>query len=106
MYHCHNEVGKVSPRQTCLDKVKFVKDPNGGPDILTINGPTTSSQPLPSNIYRYDINRNGGEDLMDVLLLIARQHTEGLEYCGAFDVNADGKENEADIKELFIKFAS
>ncbi|MBQ7011824.1 MAG: family 43 glycosylhydrolase [Clostridia bacterium] len=106
MYHCHNEVGKVSPRQTCLDKVKFVKDPNGGPDILTINGPTTSSQPLPSNIYRYDINRNGGEDLMDVLLLIARQHTEGLEYCGAFDVNADGKENEDDIKELFIKFAS
>ena len=103
MYHCHAEVGKVTPRQTCVDKVDFVKDPEGGADILTIRGPTTTSQLLPSNIYRYDINRDGKTSIADALLLYIRQSVGGFEYCGSYDVNADGKESIGDIKAVFAR---
>ena len=49
VYHCHSQVGTVEPRMTCIDRVKFIPDPNGGPDILTVYGPTVTPQPLPSN---------------------------------------------------------
>jgi len=29
---------------TCVDRAEFVKDPNGGDDILVIHGPTTDVQ--------------------------------------------------------------
>ena len=48
VYHSHSEVGMIEPRKTYIDRVKFVPDPNGGPDILTVYGPTTTPQPLPS----------------------------------------------------------
>ena len=32
---------------TCLDRMKFVPDPEGGPDILTVWGPTVTPQPIP-----------------------------------------------------------
>lgn len=105
VYHKHAEVGKVSPRQTCVDKVQFVKNPEGGADILAIKGPTSTAQPLPSNIYRYDINRDGGENFLDVLLLMVRQKAEKVEYCGSYDVNADGEENFGDIRALFERVA-
>ena len=41
---------KARPLCTCIDRIKFVKDPNGGEDILTVQGPTVTPQPLPSNI--------------------------------------------------------
>ncbi len=103
LYHKHAEVGKVTPRQTCVDKVQFVKDPNGGPDILTIRGPSSTYQLLPSNIYRYDINRDGKTSIADALLLYVRQNVGGSEYCGSYDVNADGKESIGDIKAVLSK---
>lgn len=46
-YHRHYSPTDVEPRMTCLDRMKFVPDPKGGPDILTVYGPTTTLQPLP-----------------------------------------------------------
>lgn len=49
VYHCHTVIGNEgSSRSTCIDRVKFVPDPDGGPDILDIFGPTTTRQPMPS----------------------------------------------------------
>jgi len=49
VYHIHSVVGNQgSSRMTCIDRVKFVPDPNGGPDILTVYGPTNTPQPRPS----------------------------------------------------------
>ncbi|MBQ9429861.1 MAG: family 43 glycosylhydrolase [Clostridia bacterium] len=38
---------KTRPLCTCIDRIKFVKDPSGGADILTIAGPSVTPQPLP-----------------------------------------------------------
>ncbi|MBQ4599798.1 MAG: family 43 glycosylhydrolase [Clostridia bacterium] len=38
----------VRPLQTCMDRIQFVKDPRGGPDILEIAGPSVNPQPVPS----------------------------------------------------------
>ncbi len=36
------------PLLTCIDRIRFVPDPNGGADILEIYGSTVTPQPLPS----------------------------------------------------------
>ncbi len=95
MYHSHFSEKMVEPRRTAIDKVEFVKNPNGGPDILTVNGPSTTAQALPSNIYRYDVNRDEVTNLLDVLYLLQRQTTDP-EYCGSYDVDANGRENSMD----------
>ncbi len=95
VYHKHFSTTKVSERQTCIDKVKFVTDKNGGPDILRVNGPTTTPQPLPSNIYRYDIDRDGKHTLIDALKLA--KHFASVEYNGRYDVDGDGSETALDI---------
>ncbi len=46
-YHRHVSPSEVEPRMTCLDPMKFVPAPDGGPDILTVRGPSTVPQPLP-----------------------------------------------------------
>ena len=104
VYHKHVSNSIVEPRQTCIDKVQFVKDPNGGPDILTVNGPSTTSQYLPSNIYRYDVNRDGKINLLDAFYLIKRQATSP-EYCGSYDVDANGRENYMDAVAIMKKIA-
>lgn len=38
------------PLCTCVDRIKFVKNPNGGNDILCVFGPTVTPQPLPSGL--------------------------------------------------------
>ena len=38
------------PLLTCIDRIRFVKDPNGGADILEIYGPTVTPQLLPSGV--------------------------------------------------------
>ncbi len=40
----------VRPLQTCIDRIRFVKDPSGGADIIEIGGPSVNPQPLPSGI--------------------------------------------------------
>lgn len=48
VYHRHNTLKETEPRALSIDRVRFVPDPAGGPDILQIHGPTSSPQPLPS----------------------------------------------------------
>lgn len=38
------------PLCTCMDRIKFVPDPDGGADRLTVYGPTVTPQPLPSGL--------------------------------------------------------
>ena len=40
----------VRPLQTCIDRIRFVKNPNGGADLLEICGPSVNAQPLPSGM--------------------------------------------------------
>ena len=44
IYHAHNTPNAVQPRKMCIDTYEFVPNPNGGPDILKVNGPTTTDQ--------------------------------------------------------------
>lgn len=48
VYHRHRSLKETEPRALSIDRVRFVPDPAGGPDILQIHGPTSSPQPLPS----------------------------------------------------------
>ncbi len=96
MYHKHLSPDTVEMRQTCIDKVKFIKDPSGGPDILTVYGPTSTPQKMPSNIYRYDVNRDGNTTLLDVLITL-KHAVSGAAYSGKYDANANGTEDAEDI---------
>ncbi len=47
-YHKHTAVGNEgSSRSICIDRVVFVPDPDGGPDLLRIVGPTSTPQKAP-----------------------------------------------------------
>lgn len=45
VYHTHGSLEKPFPRVTCIDRAKFVPDPDGADDHLVIDGPTRSEQP-------------------------------------------------------------
>jgi len=47
LYHCHDEVDSFRKRRLCMDRLTFRADPEGGPDIPVIHGPTVTYQPLP-----------------------------------------------------------
>ena len=49
VYHTHCKPGQVGPRMLSIDRVHF-KKVEGGPDILTIDGPTSTPQPMPSGV--------------------------------------------------------
>lgn len=51
VYHRHNSKTSVHARKICIDRCKFVVNPDGGPDILSVYGPTSSPQPKPSGTY-------------------------------------------------------
>lgn len=97
VYHKHYTTDTVPPRYTCIDKIKFVKDPNGGPDILTVQGPSTTPQAKPSNIYRYDIDRDGVSRLMDAMQLLT--FTSDV-YSGSHDVDGNNRNDEYDVMAL------
>ena len=44
VYHSRPLAETDCPRVTCIDRAEFVKDINGGDDILVIHGPTTDIQ--------------------------------------------------------------
>ncbi|MBQ9428466.1 MAG: family 43 glycosylhydrolase [Clostridia bacterium] len=48
VYHRHGIVGRCNPRNTCIDRVAFVKNPTGGPDLLVVDGPSTTPKKMPS----------------------------------------------------------
>ena len=47
----------VRPLLTCIDRIRFVPNANGGPDIIEMYGPTVNPQPMPSGLG----NVTGGE---------------------------------------------
>jgi len=52
VYHRHHTLEETEPRQLSIDRVRFVPDPGGGPDILQVHGPTSSPQPMPSGVAK------------------------------------------------------
>ena len=48
-YHVHYDLNNVGPRRVALDRIWFEADPQGGIDILVLNGPTVALQRYPSN---------------------------------------------------------
>lgn len=44
VYHCHKEPGAVQPRNVCIDRIRFLPDPDGGIDRLEVYGPTVTPQ--------------------------------------------------------------
>ena len=104
VYHSHAEPGKVEPRQTCIDRVKFVPDENGGPDILTVYGPTTTAQPVPSDTARGDLDGNGKMTLHDVLLLCLSLGN-GKPYSGIADIDKNGTNDIQDAIKLLAQIA-
>lgn len=99
VYHRHASVGRVEPRRTCIDLVKFVPSEGGGPDILTVCGPSTTARPMPSDIGRGDFDGDGRLTLRDALMLCYDNQSR-TEYSGAADINADGKNDASDIIAL------
>lgn len=102
VYHSHAEPGKVEPRQTCIDRVKFVPDENGGPDILTVYGPTTTAQPVPSDTARGDLDGDGKMTLHDVLLLCLSLGN-GKPYSGIADIDKNGTNDIQDAIKLLVQ---
>ncbi len=49
VYHTHFKPGQVGPRKVAIDRVRFKSDRTDRPDILIIDGPTSTPQPMPSN---------------------------------------------------------
>ena len=97
VYHQHETPGTYSSRYTCIDKVNFVADPNGGPDILTVNGPSTTPVAKPSNIYRYDINRSGIVSLYDAMTVLKNKSST---YSGAYDADCNNRNDEYDAMAI------
>ncbi|MDD2994652.1 MAG: family 43 glycosylhydrolase [Paludibacter sp.] len=46
VYHSHFSPTVVHPRKVCIDPYEFVPSTQGSPDVLKVNGPTTSPQVL------------------------------------------------------------
>ena len=45
----------VRPLLTCIDRIRFVKNPNGGADIIEMYGPTVNPQALPSGLGKGEV---------------------------------------------------
>lgn len=101
VYHRHEKMGKLGLRQTCVDLVEFVPDPDGGPDILTVRGPSNTPQRLPSHKYRYDVNRDGTVNIDDAKLVYEK--INGGEYSGYYDVDANGSLGVGDVAAILEK---
>ena len=84
VYHKHCSTSLIEPRYTCIDRVKFVPDENGGPDILYVYGPTLTPQPYPSNHQTAD----NDSALLNASLLSQKIISGG--YDTRYDVNGDG----------------
>ncbi len=103
LYHRHIVPGDISQgRETCIDLVKFVKNPDGGPDVLTVAGPSSTPKALPSNQYRYDVNRDGAVTIADAITLL-RYIRNGSTYNGWYDVDANGSLGRSDVLALMEK---
>lgn len=102
VYHRHYDTETVAPRLTCIDKLSFVKNPDGGADIITVNGPSSTAQPVPSDIYRLDPDRSGKTDVRDLFAVISGI-VHGGDFCGTYDTDRNGKTDAGDIKTLVLE---
>ncbi len=103
VHHRHREPdngGKT--RDTCIALVEFVKDPDGGPDILVVNGPSSTPQKMPSNKYRFDVNRDGTVTLADAMVVL-KQISANTDYSGYYDVDANGSIGMGDVVAILEK---
>jgi GH43 family beta-xylosidase len=48
VYHTHLDTDTVGPRKLAIDRLRFAPNPDGGPDIMEVYGPTLTPQPMPS----------------------------------------------------------
>ncbi len=46
-YHVHCDLENPTPRKLAIDRVRFEKNPDGGADIIKVDGPTVDEQPMP-----------------------------------------------------------
>lgn len=104
VYHRHSLPGKPwnGGRDTCIDLVEFVPDPDGGPDILTLRGPSVTPQRLPSNAGRYDPDGDGKTTANDARAIL-RYLSSDEDYVGSYDVDASGSVGLADVIALLEK---
>ena len=99
VYHCHKDMQTVESRNTCIDRIRFVQNPDGGPDLLQVLGPTVTEQEMPSNMYRYDLNRDGRTSLIDALICIKFAVNTKV-YDGRYDINGDCRNGVSDAVAL------
>lgn len=91
-----------SQRDTCIALVEFVKDPDGGPDILVVDGPSSTPKKMPSNKYRFDVNRDNKVTLADAMVVL-KQITSSADYSGYYDVDANGSIGMGDVVAIIEK---
>lgn len=48
VYHSHRDIHNIQPRKLAIDRMRFIANPDGGPDIIEVYGPTLTPQPMPS----------------------------------------------------------
>ncbi|MBQ9428838.1 MAG: family 43 glycosylhydrolase [Clostridia bacterium] len=92
-----------NPRDTCIALMDFVKDPDGGPDILVVKGPSSTPMSMPSNKYRFDVNRDGVVNLADALKVLTYMRSDA-DYSGYYDVDANGTIGMGDVIAILEKF--
>ena len=103
IYHRHNVVNFADgKRNVCVDLVEFIENPDdpNGPDLLVLRGPTDTPQKLPSNKYRYDVNRDGAVTLADAMMVLGKVRSTGL-YSGYYDIDANGSLGINDVMTIF-----
>jgi len=103
IYHRHTKPNfEGGTREVCIDLVEFIKNPDdpSGPDLLVLRGPTSTPQKLPSNKYRYDVNRDGAVTLADAMMVLGKVRSNGL-YSGYYDVDANGSLGINDVMTIF-----
>lgn len=44
VYHTHFDMTKMQPRKLAIDPCEFIPDPEGGPDLLKVDGPSTEKR--------------------------------------------------------------
>ena len=67
-----------------------------------MEGRATTPQKMPSNKYRYDVNRDGSVTVADALLVL-RKVRSNEDYSGYYDVDANGSIGLADVMAILDK---
>lgn len=108
LYYVHHRHrvpdNRGAQRDTCIALVEFVPDPDNpnGPDIMVVNGPTSTPQAMPSNKYRYDVTRDGVVNVADAMKVLKYMKSAS-DYSGYYDVDANGSIGIGDVLAVLEK---